>query len=57
MHPPPYAPDVAGVFPPETSLPILARALELLLVKPAYGPLLKTPPRDVAEAIRETTKD
>jgi len=46
-----YALDLAHALPCEEVLPILAGALPALLEKPKYGPLLKTPPRQVAQAI------
>ncbi len=47
----PYALDMVHVMPEKDLLPILAAELPTLLVKPKYGPLAKTPPRMIAEAI------
>ncbi|MEI8256966.1 MAG: twin-arginine translocase subunit TatC, partial [Deltaproteobacteria bacterium] len=47
----PYALDLAHAVPEEVLLPIFSAELARLLVKPKYGPLLKTPPRMIAEAI------
>ncbi len=46
-----YALDLAHVIPEAELLPLLAAQLTALLVKPKHGPLLKTPPRLIAEAI------
>lgn len=46
-----YALDLVQVLPEKELLPILAAEIPKLLVKPKYGPLLKTPPRAIAEAI------
>jgi hypothetical protein len=46
-----YALDIACALPEERAIALLADALPKLLVKPKYGPLLKTPPRQVATAI------
>ncbi len=46
-----YALDLAHVIPEAELLPLLAGQLTALLVKPKHGPLLKTPPRLIAEAI------
>ncbi|MGC4091174.1 MAG: DUF4132 domain-containing protein [Polyangiaceae bacterium] len=48
---PNYAYDLAISLPRPDTLEILGSALPSLLKKPKYGPLLKTPPRDVAGAI------
>ncbi len=46
-----FAVDWACLFPEEAALPLLRDALPAALQKPSYGPLLKTPPREIAEAI------
>lgn len=46
-----YALDLACALPERDAIAILGAALPQLLVKPKYGPLLKTPPRQVATAI------
>jgi len=43
--------DLAQVLPAAPVVPVLARAIAALLVKPTYGPLHKTPPRLCAEAL------
>ena len=47
------AADLAHVLPAASVVPALARAIEALLVKPKYGPLFKTPPRQCAEALAQ----
>ncbi len=46
-----HALDLAIALSPHDALEIFRENLDALLVKPKYGPLLKTPPRDVAQAI------
>ncbi|HRG96450.1 MAG TPA: DUF4132 domain-containing protein [Polyangiaceae bacterium] len=46
-----YALDLAMVLPPSALVDLCAAALPELLKKPKYGPLLKTPPRQVAQAL------
>ena len=46
-----YALGLACVLPPDESVPMFARALAALLVKPKHGPLMKTPPREVVDAL------
>ena len=46
-----HALGLACVLAPEESVPLLARALTELLVKPKHGPLMKTPPREVVDAL------
>jgi len=43
--------DYAMNLPAKDALALFADALPPLLVKPKYGPLLKSPPRELAEAI------
>jgi len=43
--------DLAFVLPEADALDILGDALVRMLKKPAYGPVLKGPPRELAEAI------
>jgi hypothetical protein len=46
-----HALDLAASLPEGDAFELLSAALPALLVKPKYGPLLKTPPRDVARAL------
>lgn len=48
---PGYVLDLATVLPPDELVRLCASALPGLLKKPKYGPLLKTPPRQVAHAL------
>jgi hypothetical protein len=48
---PDHALEVAVSLPEDEAIAILGDALPGLLVRPKYGPLLKTPPRDVATAL------
>jgi len=45
------AADLVAVLPASACVPVFAHAIGALLVKPRYGPLLKTPPRLVAQAL------
>lgn len=46
-----HALGLACILAPEDAVPLLARALTALLVKPKHGPLMKTPPREVVDAL------
>jgi Domain of unknown function (DUF4132) len=46
-----HAIDIACGTEGDAALGLLADALPAMLVKPKYGPLLKTPPRDIVTAI------
>ncbi len=46
-----YAFDYAMSFPAKDALTLFADALGPLLVKPKYGPLLKSPPREIAQVV------
>lgn len=46
-----YCLDLAHVLPASDVIALCAEALPVLLQKPKYGPLLKTPPRRVAEVL------
>ncbi|AKU93666.1 Molybdate metabolism regulator [Labilithrix luteola] len=46
-----YCVDLAHVLPDADMIALCAEALPALLQKPKYGPLLKTPPRRVAEVL------
>jgi len=46
-----YAANLVHVLPWKNALALFSEALPLLLVKPKYGPLLKSPPREVVQAI------
>ncbi|MDF2694337.1 MAG: Molybdate metabolism regulator, partial [Labilithrix sp.] len=46
-----YALNLACALPPAEAVTIFAECLPELLVKPKYGPLAKTPPRDMAQAL------
>ncbi|OJY16926.1 MAG: hypothetical protein BGO98_12150 [Myxococcales bacterium 68-20] len=46
-----YALDLVCALPPAEAVALFGEHLPKLLVKPKHGPLLKTPPRDVAQAL------
>lgn len=46
-----YASDLAAGLPDADAIALLSEAIPPLLQKPQYGPLMKTPPRDVATAL------
>ena len=46
-----YALNLACVLPAAEAVAIFAECLRQLLVKPKYGALAKTPPRDIAQAL------
>jgi hypothetical protein len=46
-----YALDLACALPPADAVAIFAEVLPKLLVKPKYGPLAKTPPRAIVQAL------
>lgn len=46
-----YAAELAVSLPEADVIALLADALPKLLTKPAYGPIMKTPPREVAAAL------
>ncbi|MBX3246311.1 MAG: DUF4132 domain-containing protein [Myxococcales bacterium] len=48
---PEYALDLASALPAEEAVALFEELLPALLKKPRYGPLLKTPPRLVIEAV------
>ncbi|MFO0612529.1 MAG: DUF4132 domain-containing protein [Polyangiaceae bacterium] len=43
--------DLAAVLPERDALPLLEESIAATLKKPSYGPVLKGPPRRVAEAV------
>ncbi len=43
--------DLALALPADAAVPIFASAMAKLLEKPAYGPVMKTPPRSVAQGL------
>lgn len=47
------ASDLAARWPADDIVPLLAASMAALLQKPKYGPLHKTPPRRIAEALTE----
>lgn len=46
-----YALDLASALPAAHGIPLLAETIPALLARPSYGPVLKTPPRELAQAI------